>query len=86
MRVFVVFNTYVDSYEVTGRIGELKGISGVRSVEALERVAGEVPRYCLAFDIEDEVAEETGAKLKETLDQYSSYMSNVTWGAYRKIG
>lgn len=86
MKVFVVFNAYVDSHDVSSRIGELKGIDGVTSVEALEKVAGEVPRYCLAFDIEDDRAQETGEKLKAKLDQYSSYMSNVAWGAYKKIG
>jgi len=86
MKVFVVFDSYADSYQVSGRIGELKGISGVKSVEALERARGEVPRYCLAFEIEDEGAQETGGRLKEVLGQYSSYMSNVAWGAYKKIG
>jgi len=86
MKVFVVFNAYVGSYEVSGRIGELKSIDGVKSVEAMERVAGEVPRYCLAFEIDDETAQKTGEKLKQTLGQYSSYMSNVVWGAYKKIG
>jgi hypothetical protein len=86
MRVFIVFDAYADSYQVSGRIGELKSINGVKSVEALERVAGEAPRYCLAFDIDDDTAQETGARLKETLGQYSSYMSNVAWGAYKKIG
>jgi len=86
MRAFLVFDSYADSYEVSGVISELKAISGVKSVEALERVKGEVPRYCLAFDIQDDVAEETGAKLMEVRNKYSSYISNVVWGAYRKIG
>ncbi len=86
MRVYIIFDAYVDSYDVSDRIPELKSIDGVNSVEALERVAGEVPRYCLAFEIDDDKGQETGARIKSTLDQYSSYMSNVAWGAYKKIG
>lgn len=84
MKIFVVFDAYVDSSQINSKIGELK-ISGVKSVEALERVAGEVPRYCLSFDIDDNSAQETGSRLKEILGQYSSYMSNLTWGAYKDI-
>ena len=51
----------------------------------LEAVAGKVPRYCIQLRIEDENAQATGAKVKEALSQYSSYMSNVAWGAYKKI-
>ena len=86
MKLFVVLDAYVDSYQLSGGVWEFKSIKGVKSVEALEKVAGEVPRYCLAFDIEDDGAKETGEKLKATLGQYSSYMSNVAWGAYKKIG
>ena len=86
MRAYIIFDAYVDSYDVSDRIPELKSIDGVESVEALERVAGEVPRYCLAFELDDDKAQDAGAKLKSTLDQYSSYMSNVAWGAYKKIG
>jgi len=86
MKAFIIFDSHVEKYDVTDRIPELKGISGVTSVELLERVAGEVPRYCLEFEIDDDSAQETGAKLKSVLDEYSSYMSNVAWGAYNKIG
>ena len=52
----------------------------------MERVAGKVPRYCLAIEIENENAQETGDQLKRALGEYSSYMSNVAWGAYKNIG
>jgi hypothetical protein len=61
-------------------------IDGVESVEALEKVAGEVPRYLLAFEIDDDKAQATGEKLKSVIGQYSSYMSKMAWGAYKKIG
>ncbi len=86
MKVFIVFDAYVDSYQVSDRVGEFKSIEGVKSVEAMERVAGKVPRYCLALEIEDESAERTGERLKSVVNQYSSYISNVAWGAYNKIG
>jgi len=85
MKVFVVFDAYVDGYQVNDRMAELESISGVNSARALERTAGEVPRYLLEIDMEDEYAQETGQKLKAALGQYSSYMSNVAWGAYKKI-
>ena len=85
MKVFVIFDAYVDSYQVNDRMAELENINGVNSAKALERVSGEVPRYCLEIDIEDEGAQETGEKLKSALGQYSSYMSNVAWGAYKKL-
>ncbi len=85
MKVFIVFNSYASSYEVSGEAVKLGDISGVNSVEVLERVAGEVPSYCIALDIEDATAEETGGKVKAALGQYSSYMTEVAWGAFKKI-
>lgn len=85
MKVFVVFNSYSSSYEVSDAAAGLKNISGVNSVETMEKVAGEVPKYCISLDIDDATAEETGAKLKAAIGQYSSYMSNMAWGAYKKI-
>ena len=86
MKAFIIFDAYVDGYQVSDRIPELMSIDGVESVEALERLAGEAPRYLLAFEINDDKAQEAGEKLKSVLNQYSSYMHNVGWGAYKKIG
>ena len=85
MKIFVVFDASASSYEVSGEASGLKGISGVNSVETMERAAGDVPRYCMAIDIDDATAEDTGAKLKAELAKYSEYMSNLAWGAYKKI-
>jgi len=85
MKLFIVFDASASGYEVSGEAANLGSISGVKSVATLEAVAGEVPRYCIQLKIEDENAEATGAKVKEALSQYSSYMSNVAWGAYKKI-
>ena len=86
MTLFSVFDTYADSYEVRDAVGELKSIDGVKSIEVMERAAGEVPRYCVAYGIEDDGAEETIEKIRQAVGQYSSYMSNHSWGAYKKIG
>lgn len=77
---------YADSYEVREAVDELRGIRGVKSVEMLERVAGEVPRYCVAYELEDDRAEETIERVRQVGSQYSSYVSNNAWGAYKKIG
>jgi len=86
MRLFSVFDTYADSYEVREAVDELRGIKGVKSVEVLERVAGEVPRYCVAYELEDDGAEETIERIRQAGSHYSSYVSNNAWGAYKKIG
>ena len=86
MKLFAVFDTYADSYEVRDAVEELRSISGVKSVEVLERVAGKVPHYCIAYDIEDDGAQETVERIRQTASQYSSYISNHNWGAYKKIG
>jgi hypothetical protein len=86
MKIYVVFDAYAESYQVSDRAAELSKINGVISIETMERVAGKVPRYCLAIEIENENAQETGDQLKRALGEYSSYMSNVVWGAFRKIG
>ena len=85
MKIFVVFDAYASSYDVSDAAAGLKSISGVNSVTTMEKVAGEVPRYCIEVDIEDENAEATGAKLREAFGEYSSYMTNVAWGAYKKV-
>ncbi len=86
MKIYVVFNAYsASNYDVSDAASGFKSISGVNSVTTMERVAGEVPRYCIEIDIADENAEATGAKVKEAFGRYSSYMSNVAWGAYKKI-
>ena len=86
MKLFAVFDTYAESYQIKDAISELKSIKGVKSIEVLERVAGEVPRYCVAYDIEDDGAQETMERIRQAASQYSSYISNHTWGAYKKIG
>ncbi len=85
MKIFVVFDSYANSYDVSDAAAGMKNISGVNSVATMEKVAGEVPKYCIEIDIEDENSEATGAKLKEAFGEYSSYMTNVAWGAYKKI-
>lgn len=86
MKLFSVFDTYADSYEVREAVDELRAIKGVKSVEVLERVAGEVPRYCVAYELDDDGAEETIERIRQAGSQYSSYVSNSAWGAYKKIG
>jgi hypothetical protein len=87
MRLFSVFDTYVDSYQIKDAVADLKmGIKGIRSVEVMERVAGEVPRYCVEYDIEDDGAQETIERIRQAGSQYSSYISNHVWGVYKKIG
>ncbi|MFC1714299.1 hypothetical protein ACFL6S_11580 [Candidatus Poribacteria bacterium] len=86
MKLFSVFDTYASSYEVKDAIAELQSIKGVNSIEAMERVAGEVPRYCLAYDIDNTDAEKTIERIRQAASEYSSYVSNSAWGAYKKIG
>jgi hypothetical protein len=90
MKVFAVFNAHSGGQEVNGEIVKAEAkeqldISGVNSVEVLERVAGEVPRYCIVLDIDDATAQETGEKLLAALGQSSPYMTNVAWGAYKNV-
>jgi hypothetical protein len=86
MKLFSVFDAYASSYEVRDAVAELKNVKGVKSAEVMERAAGEAPRYCVEYNIEDEGAEDTIARLRKAADQYSSYISNHSWGAYKKIG
>ena len=90
IRVLCAFDVYVDGQEISGElikpeVAKLTAISGINSAELLERVAGEVPRYCIALDVDDVADPEVGEKLMAMLDYYSSDMANVTWGAYSKI-
>ena len=86
MKIYVVFDAYSASkYDVSDAAAGLKNISGVNSLTTLERAAGEVPQYCIEIDIADDNADVTGGKIKEAFGRYSSYMSNVAWGAYKKI-
>ena len=85
MKVFVVFDADASSYDISDGAAGLTSISGVNSVVAMEKVAGEVPRYCIEIEIADEDAEATGARLRDAFGMYSSYMSNMGWGVYKKI-
>ena len=86
MKLFSVFDTNAASYEVKDAVAELRRIEGVKSAEVMERAAGEVPRYCVMYDIEDDDAEATIERVRQAGGQYSSYVSNHAWGAYKKIG
>lgn len=86
MKVFVVFDTSAESYQIKEVLSDMKSINGVNSIDLLERVAGEVPRYCITYDIEDDGTKETGEALKKAMSQYLQYMSNLAWGAYKNIG
>lgn len=85
MKLFSVFDTYAESYQVRDAVQELKSIKGVKSIEVMERVAGEVPRYCVAYDIDDDDGQETIERIRQTASQYSGYVSNHAWGAYKKM-
>ena len=85
MKVFIAFNAYASSYEVSDGASRLGNIEGVNSVETLEKAAGETPRYCIVLDIDDATAEETGGRVKAALEPYLSYMNDMIWGAYKKI-
>lgn len=86
MKVFTIFDSSAGTYQVKEAIEDFKSIKGVKSIEIMEKVAGEVPRYNVAYEIEDDGAEETGEALKQAISQYSQYMSNLAWGAYKNIG
>jgi hypothetical protein len=86
MKLFSVFDTYADSYQIRDAVDELKSIKGVKSIEVMERVAGEVPRYCVVYDIDDDDGQVTIERIRQALSQYSGYVSNNAWGAYKKMG
>ena len=86
MKVFAVFDTPAEGYQIREALSEMKSIKGVNSIDLLERVAGEVPNYCVTCDLDDDGAEETGAALLKAINQYSQQISNLAWGAYKNIG
>jgi hypothetical protein len=85
MRGIVQFEANIDSYTLTSNAGVVSSIEGVRSLEILERSSGQMPRYCLLVDIDDEKAQEIEAKLKELLGQYSDFLNQVSFGVYKKL-
>ena len=86
MKLFSVFDTNAESYQVRDAVDELKSIKGVKSIEVMQRVAGEVPRYCVVYDIDDNDGQETIERIRQAGSRYSEYVSNSAWGAYKKIG
>lgn len=86
MKLFSVFDTNAESYQVRDAVDELRSIKGVKSIEVMQRVAGEVPRYCVVYDIDDDDGQGTIERIRQAGNRYSEYVSNSAWGAYKKIG
>ena len=85
MRGIVQFEANIDSYTLTTNAGVVSSIEGVQSLEILERSSGQMPRYCLVLEVEDERAEEIETRLKDLLGQYSGFLSQVSLGLYKKL-
>ena len=85
MRGIVQFEANIDSYTLTTNAGVVSSIEGVQSLEILERSSGQMPRYCLILEVEDERAEEIETRLKDLLGQYSGFLSQVSLGLYKKL-
>ncbi len=85
MRGIVQFEANVDSYALTSNAGVVSSIEGVQSLEILERSSGQMPRYCLILEVEDERAEEIETRLRDLLGQYSGFLSQVSLALYKKL-
>lgn len=85
MKAFVNFDAYVETYEVANEISLYRHRPGVQSVHLLERAVGKSPRYCVELDVDDESSEQLMKSIEAQVGQYSSYLSNVSWGAYKQV-
>jgi len=86
MKLHFVFDASVETYQITDRLGGSLSIDGISSVELFEKIEGEVPRYCLVYEIDDSKAESAKSSLKSGLSRYSSYLSNTSWCSYKSLG
>jgi hypothetical protein len=83
MKVLVQFDASVSSYEIRNELSSVSSWSGIGNVKLLERISGEVPRYCVEAEVADDQAQGFHDRLGALTSRYSGYVYNVKELAYR---
>lgn len=83
MKLFVQFDASVSSYEIKNELSMVSSWAGIKSVQLLEKVSGEAPRYCAEVDVADDQVQALRDRLRGLESQYSGYVFNMKEIAYR---
>jgi hypothetical protein len=83
MKVFVQFDASVSSYEIKNELSMASSWSGVKSLQLLEKVSGEAPRYCVEVDVADDQLQAFRDRIGGLKSQYSGYVYNMKELAFR---
>lgn len=84
MKLLVQFDASASSYEIRTELSVATSWTGVASVELLEKVAGDIPRYCAVLDVADDRLEDIRSRVRGLASQYAGYAYNVKELAYRR--
>ncbi len=85
MKTMLMFDASASSYEIKSELYVLKNIEGVQSVEVLERIGGEAPRYCVEVVADDDKAELLAQRSQSLRAQYAGYISNAREISYKTV-
>jgi hypothetical protein len=85
MKVLFQFDASASSYEIRGELAAVSSWSGVKKVELLEKVSGDVPRYCVEVEVADDQAQALRDRTHGMQSQYSGYVYSMKEIAYRSV-
>lgn len=84
MKLLVQFDASASSYDIRNELSAATSWPGVASIELLEKVAGDVPRWCAALEVADDRLEDVRSRVRSLASQYAGYAYNVKELAYRR--
>ncbi len=83
MTRLVLFDTYVDTFQVAEAVRPAKTLAGVKTFELLESSTS--PRFCLFIETDDAHDAAIAAQINSTLQNYADYVSRVSHLVMKKV-
>ena len=83
MKLLFQFDASASSYEIKSALSMMSSWTGVRSVQLLEKVSGDAPRYCVEVEVADDQVQGVRDRARGLQAQYSGNVYNAKELAYR---
>ena len=74
----------VTSYDTAAGLNDMRALAGVKDVQMYRATAGQ-PSYMLIVDVDDDSEQAVRAHIDDTLEQYASYVQDVTIRTFRPL-
>ena len=85
MVVLVMFDAYVNAYDINGELHFLRSKPEIDGVRLLSRKEGDAPKYCLEITAQDGAEEMIKKEIDKARSAYASEVSNLKLVTYSVV-